>query len=179
MKRETPTGATHYEQLAACLVNGLVATVMTAAATELATRRAETGEPVTAAALIASGRNYRDAVLRQLRMEQRRIQRDGLVQREARAVLLPPPPVQHLTTMQAARLCGVGLSTVRHAVSERPDLAVKFAATALPGRGRPGKDGSPAMSYRWTQQGLLTFMSAARDGVEKSLTRVPEVQLER
>ena len=73
MKSETPTGTSKYDHLAACIVNGLVATVMTAAATDLATRRAETGEPVTAAELIASGRNYRDAVLRQLRMEHRRI----------------------------------------------------------------------------------------------------------
>ncbi|HNW92321.1 MAG TPA: hypothetical protein PKM88_05350 [bacterium] len=174
MKSETPTGATHYDVMAACMVNGLITTVMTAAAAEIAKRRAETGMPVTASELIVSGRNYRDAVLRQLRAEQRRIQRDGLAQREARAVLLPPPPVQYLTTTQAARMCGIGLSTVRHAVAEHPDLADKFAATALPGRGRPGKDSRPAVSYRWTQQGLIAFLSAVRDGVD-----TPEVRLER
>ena len=179
MKTETPTTVNQYDATAACLVNGLIVSVMTAAATELVTRRAETGEPVTAAALIASGRNYRDAVLRQLRAEHRRIERDGLVQREARAVLLPSPPVQYLPTEQAARLCGVGVSTVRHAVAEYPDIAGKHAASVLPGRGRRSKDGRQAMSYRWTQQGLMAFLSAVRRGIDKAPVPAPEVQLER
>jgi hypothetical protein len=165
--------------MAACMVNGLIVSVMTAAATEMRTRQAETGEPVTAAELIASGRNYRDAVLRQLRVEHRRIERDGLAQRKQRAVMLPPPPVQHLTTMQAARLCGVGLSMVRHAVAEQPGLAAKYAVTALPGRGRPRKDGQPAESYRWTQAGMVDFLSAVRRGVEKMPAHATEVQRER
>ena len=94
-------------------------------------------------------------------------------------MLLPPPPVQHLTTMQAARLCGVGLSTVRHAVAEYPDLAVKHAASVLPGRGRRGKNGRPAMSYCWTQEGLMVFLSAVRRGIDKAPVHAPEVLRER
>lgn len=158
MKSSESARAAHINDMAAVITASMVAGVMTAVVLDYAAMRTA-GTPVDAAQLLPMLQQHKQAVLTQASAILRRVQREGL--KALQAERSKPANVEHLlSTKRAAIACGRGVSTVQHIVAAHREPAKQYAAAVIPSRGRRRHDGTAAVSYLWTQAGMLAFLTA-------------------